>query len=235
MLAVDAAWSAFPALSQRMPLHPQQWLSPAEHRQYASLRAEGRRNQFLAGRWLARELLAAAHGAAPRDWRLSDSRDAAPVVVDGPACKGWRIGLTHSADQIACAVADAAVGIDLEVPKPGRDLQALAQWLCGDAENRWLQSLPAGERAAGFYELWSVKEAWIKREGAGVFATTLAALTALRSATRAEVSTWRKPGSGACTLALTAGGLAEVRWHGDAPVCAGHWSVRTSAPVRPAA
>nr|WP_255701804.1 4'-phosphopantetheinyl transferase superfamily protein [Bordetella sp. LUAb4] len=66
------------------------------------------------------------------------------MVAQGPP--GWRLG------------------VDLE-RKRERDLEALAQWCCDAAEQAHLQALPEADRLTFFYQLWTLKESFIKAAG----------------------------------------------------------------------
>lgn len=226
---VDAAWSSVQQVRLGMPESAQTWLSPPELRQCEALRSELRRSQYLAARWLARVVLATIHGCDPRAWALSDSLGAAPRITHGPACHGWRVSLTHSADQIACAVASSAVGIDLEVPRPGRDIGALAQHVCARQERLWLEGAGRLRQERRFYALWTVKEAWIKRDDTGASPARLAGLCVRPVGAPADVSTWRMPRVSGCTLALAAPAGSQVRWHGSAPRRQAGWAVTPAA------
>jgi len=81
--------------------------------------------------------------AAAPAWSLSHS-DGHALVAHGPA--GWRMG------------------VDLE-RKRVRDLEALAPWCCDDAEQAHLQALPEADRLTFFYQLWTLKESFIKAAG----------------------------------------------------------------------
>ncbi|OWT77713.1 4-diphosphocytidyl-2C-methyl-D-erythritol kinase [Achromobacter sp. HZ34] len=85
---------------------------------------------------------AAGLATAPA-WSLSHS-DGHALVAHGPA--GWRMG------------------VDLE-RKRVRDLEALAPWCCDDAEQAHLQALAEADRLTFFYQLWTLKESFIKAAG----------------------------------------------------------------------
>jgi len=124
------------------------WLSPSERERWAGFAGAQRRQQFVAGRWLARRLLAHVSHA-----------DVAGVVltVDAEgrclAPSPWRVSISHSGGWIGVAVADdALVGLDLQVESPGRDWRSLAAFA-------GLQPCPD---AAYFYRHWALAEAWLK-------------------------------------------------------------------------
>lgn len=124
------------------------WLSPAEHARWSSFSAERRRREFMAGRWLARLLLARVRRGEPTDLPLtqdSEGRCLAPAP--------WQLSISHSGDWVGVAVSeDAAVGLDLQVESATRDWSAMAAFA-------GLQPCPD---AAYFYRHWTLAEAWLK-------------------------------------------------------------------------
>ncbi len=75
------------------------------------------------------------------------------------------VSLSHSGGLVACAATTLGpIGIDLEVAKPGRNLAGIAEAAFGPAERReWAERGPAG-----FYRIWTLREAMAKTTGAGL-------------------------------------------------------------------
>lgn len=111
----------------------------------------------------ARRAPAIRSAKAQRDWRVSRALlQAARAARPGPHA----LSLSHSGGHALCAQAPAgwAVGTDLERMRP-RDTDALAAWVCSEAEQAWLRQADAAARQARFYLLWTLKEAFIKAAG----------------------------------------------------------------------
>ena len=170
------------------------WLSAAETVRLATLTAPRRRDQFLAGRWLGRQALAARHGGVPQDWQLSAPADAAPRVISGPIVGSSALGLAHSGDTVACVVADRALGIDVERHnRRVRDVAGLADVALSDAERMHWLDLPAQSRQVGFLSWWTLKEAWLKAHGRMLNPATLRGIVALPvRAEAANARLWRE-------------------------------------------
>ncbi|GAA0467677.1 hypothetical protein Ade02nite_88470 [Paractinoplanes deccanensis] len=135
---------------------------PPHERQRAARYDGHRRAEFVAGRVLARRLLAAELGCAPADVPLTVAPAGRPGVAGDPVT----FSVAHAAGLVAVAVsADGAVGIDLE--SADRPPAAVA-WSCSPDERRWLAALPRADRRAGFMRLWTRKEACVKATGAGI-------------------------------------------------------------------
>ncbi|MFS0655877.1 4'-phosphopantetheinyl transferase family protein [Bacillus sp. 179-C3.3 HS] len=78
----------------------------------------------------------------------------------------FHFNLSHSGDWVVCAVDAAPVGIDIEEMKP-IDL-AIAKRFFSPDEYADLLSQPAEKQEAYFFQLWSMKEAFIKLTGKGL-------------------------------------------------------------------
>ncbi|WP_235914265.1 4'-phosphopantetheinyl transferase family protein [Rugamonas rivuli] len=143
------------------------WLSASEMARYRRFVRAQRQRQFVAGRVLARMALGSLLGVAPRDIVLEDRPGQAPLLKS-PAPRGGLPGfsIAHSGRWVACAVSgQTALGLDIEMRDPQRDLAALAaQAFDEDEMAQWarLQELDEARRVAGFYGLWSAKEARFK-------------------------------------------------------------------------
>ncbi len=120
--------------------------------------AERRRSEYLAGRALLRYALVQQTGRDASAVRIEVGAGGKPICVGGPP-----ISVSHSGDLVVCAIADAAVGVDVEVGSP-RDLAAVAERYLTAAENAWL----AGGDPQRFRMLWVLKEAYLKALGVGL-------------------------------------------------------------------
>lgn len=145
------------------------WLNAEECARLAAITASQRRLQFIAGHHLARCMAAAWAGGTPGAWQLQAQPGGAPMLVapSGHAAAP-SVSLSHSGDWVGCAIADVAIGLDLESHTSTRNFGALAQHvLSADELARW-QALPAAQQIAAFYALWTLKEAQGKHAGTGL-------------------------------------------------------------------
>ena len=120
--------------------------------------AERRRAEHLAGRALLRHAIADRTGRSPAALALTITAAGKPECVGGP-----HVSVSHSGSLVVCAVADVAVGVDVET-RPPRDIEAVAQRYFTAAEARWL----AADPPARFPMLWVLKEAYLKALGVGL-------------------------------------------------------------------
>lgn len=131
-----------------------QWLAPGERARLAAQGSPARRQQFLAGRWLLRQ-----------------SPALGPIDIDAEGRSHRPHGhanLSHSGGWMLAGVADQAVGVDLEMLRPRRDLMGLAGLVLGAAQCEALQALSPDVALAAFYRGWTLKEAWFKARGQGL-------------------------------------------------------------------
>lgn len=193
---LDRVWEEVAALGL-------DWLSDDEHVRLAGIGSERSRQRFLAGHWLAREAIAGHAGGLARDWRLENPDKGKPVAVHRDGHAGPAFSLSHSGHWLGCAVGPEPMGLDLEQPTRARDVLALARLACSDAERALLEALDDAPRTECFYRLWTLKEAWAKRDGRGIAPVRLRATTFEASPPDAAVArTWQGEG---LWVALAAG------------------------------
>ncbi|RZT39281.1 4'-phosphopantetheinyl transferase [Cupriavidus agavae] len=176
------------------------WMSPEELARLAQMRAQQRAEQFAAGRWLARRLLAVTLGGDASEWLLSAAEDAPPVATHTGGAVGMPIfvSIAHSGDHLACAVSDMPVGVDIEALQPRQHLGTLIEATTTDAERAALPALldqsDAEARMVAFFQLWTLKEAWIKCHGGSLFPTMMGNLVEAVPAPLASANglTWRR-------------------------------------------
>lgn len=193
------------AVADAAEVEADRWLTGVEASRLQAMTAPARRRSFLAGHWLARRLAA--------DWLRVDAarialhrhEDGRPqLLVDG-APSSLSLSLSHSGEWLACAVASVPVGIDVELPRRQRDLQALARFAFAPEEAERLLAMDEDERSAAFHMLWTLKEARGKRTGEGLLPAQSRRISTMSSdAGIAEAMSWTLH-DGALSLAVDAG------------------------------
>lgn len=143
-------------------------LSDSEQARWASFGSDKRRHVFLAGRMMARWVLARRLGLP-----ISEA-PALSLEIDAlgrssfPARPDLGMSISHSGEGIACAAATGAVGIDIEDLSRPRDFLALAAQVHSSQQCLQLAAQAEDARAESFYRWWTLKEAWLKRQGLGL-------------------------------------------------------------------
>jgi 4'-phosphopantetheinyl transferase len=222
---IALAWSPLAPLVAVHGEQAQRWLADTERRKLARMRSPQRRAQFVAGRWLLRELLARCHGGTPQHWRLTAPEQGPPAVEALSGAAPLHLALSHSADLVACAVAAVPIGVDVELPQRRRDIAGLAALCCDEREQTQLKALAPAQREGLFYEFWTAKEAWLKSQSHDLAPKRLAQIHLAPAASdeAAHVRVWRGDG---WTLALAAPPGSPVRWHAAEPALHSCWQVR---------
>ncbi|WP_313302023.1 4'-phosphopantetheinyl transferase superfamily protein [Diaphorobacter sp.] len=154
------------------------WLSASEQARLSTMRSPARQQQFIACRYALRLLLARQRAGSVDQWTLDAPDGAAPTVRSHPRNPSTEharppyLSLSHSGPYIACAVANHAVGIDVEAAgrrKHRSSVQERANIICSANERQHLlalDSVPAQETY--LTQLWCMKESWFKQTGTGV-------------------------------------------------------------------
>lgn len=127
------------------------------------------RHTFVVTRALVRSVLSQHGPFAPDEWRFDVNAHGCPSVVDRQAgdprlC----FNVSHTAGLVALAVARGhRVGVDVEDAR-----RAMRHDVAGHhfapAEVADLRALPAEAQPRGFFEYWTLKEAYIKARGLGL-------------------------------------------------------------------
>ncbi|WP_066634871.1 4'-phosphopantetheinyl transferase family protein [Bordetella sp. H567] len=128
----------------------------------------GLAGQYRADLLQAADRQRAGHARAPRaelDWRVSRAL-LQQVRAAWPAGASPALSLSHARGHALVAAAPAGwrVGVDLEALR-ARDTAALAQWCCTGDERAALAACDGEARRRAFYQLWTLKESFIKAAG----------------------------------------------------------------------
>lgn len=126
-------------------------------------RNESARRQFLAGRYLAKTILAAATQQTRDSIQLQLAPNGKPYLENS----AWHFNLSHSGDWVACALAPRAIGIDIEARLRSIEHLAIAEQHFSSEEFSWLRKRQAKQNQK-FTALWSLKEAYLKALGLGI-------------------------------------------------------------------
>lgn len=130
--------------------------------------AEGR-HSYLVSHGFLRLVLSRHAEVAPAGWQFLRSRYGKPEVVAPPDALCFN--LTHTGGLAACAVVKGReVGVDAEdIHRRERDVSAeLIHHCLSPRELACFQALPAEARKSGFFDYWTLKEAYLKARGFGL-------------------------------------------------------------------
>jgi 4'-phosphopantetheinyl transferase len=142
-------------------------LSPSERARLYGIQHPRALAEFVAGRRLIREVLGALLDVAARDVTLVESVRGA-LSVDPIHASPLRFNLSHTEGLVVLAVAGSDVGVDVEwLDRKGRTVE-LADRYFAPAEATALRALPTDQQRDRFFDLWTLKESYIKARGLGL-------------------------------------------------------------------
>ena len=144
------------------------WLSDEEATRFKRYVKAQDGELFLLAHALLRHSLSRYADVAPKQWTFARGEHGRPELSGPFAGLGLRFNLTHAPGLVACLVSDSIdAGIDVErtdrIERPLR----LAERAFSTREYRELESLPPESLNANFYQLWTLKEAYVKARGSG--------------------------------------------------------------------
>lgn len=162
-------------------LRPERADSPDLHLAYSRLltdeeRARGQRflfekhqKQHLLARALVRATLSRYLPVEPADWRFAAERNGRPRIVGPVDATGINFNLSHTDGLLAVAVAaEPEVGIDVERSDRLEIGVDLARRYFSLSEVAGLAILSPDEQRRRFFDLWTLKESYIKARGLGL-------------------------------------------------------------------
>lgn len=123
------------------------------------------RDRFIAVRGLLRQTLANYLNVEPATLSFETGEHGKPSL----ACDSLHFNLSHTADRLLIAVANFPdVGIDIETIASRSSLDGIAKRVFSKNEFIQWQQLAPEQQLAGFYRLWTKKEAFVKAVGRGI-------------------------------------------------------------------
>lgn len=143
-------------------------LEPDERSRAERFQFERDRNAFVLAHALLRRVLSRYERVQPDSWRFTAGPWGKPEIA-GPIKTSLRFNLSHTRGFVACAVTrHRDVGVDVERLDPISDMLTLAARFFSPPEVASLRVLRNSEQVRRFYQLWTLKEAYVKACGLGL-------------------------------------------------------------------
>ncbi|MBI1321575.1 4'-phosphopantetheinyl transferase superfamily protein [bacterium] len=148
-------------------------LSDEERARHDRYRHERDRNLHLTARLMTRTVLSRCEpGISPRQWKFRPGPHGKPEIA-GPEMEShsgkWHFNVTHTEGVVVLAVAQGSpVGVDVERVDRPSDFEGLARRFFAQEEAAAIAAADQGQRAALFYRIWTLKEAYVKAIGKGL-------------------------------------------------------------------
>jgi 4'-phosphopantetheinyl transferase len=152
-------------------------LSEAEQLRYARFRFDDDRHTYVVAHALLRSALARFAGVPVHALEFSVGAHGRPDPSAPPQAAVYRANLSHTTDYVACAFSRGLeVGVDVEYTARAVELLTVAERVFSRVELSGLRALSADVQRERFFDLWTLKEAYIKAIGKGL-AAPLRAIT----------------------------------------------------------
>jgi 4'-phosphopantetheinyl transferase len=131
------------------------------------------RRRFIAARGQLRMILSRYTGVHPRSLVFAYGARGKPSLSQAFDATGPRFNLTHSGELALLAVTqDRSVGVDVEEIHPIDAVEPIAQQFFSQRENAQLLAVPKARRLEAFFCCWTLKEAYLKATGDGLWRPT---------------------------------------------------------------
>lgn len=150
--------------------HYQAMLSEQERHQMSRFYYQAHRHQFLLTRALLRCGLSQYHDLDPADWYFDRNGYDKPFVSQAALEDPVRFNISHAQGLVICGFsASHEVGVDVEDAQrsTGAAFQHLARYF-SQHEIDALTQLPEKQQRQRFFDLWTLKESYIKARGMGL-------------------------------------------------------------------
>lgn len=146
------------------------WLTKPELARFNRFQFDRHRKQLLLGRVLMRAALSCYdRSVAPASWQFIHNDYGKPAISPQQNSAAVYFNLSHSAEKVVLAVSRfEGIGVDIECARKPRRIAAIAQRYFSQKEAAALLALPETLQQARFYDLWTLKEAYIKACGMGL-------------------------------------------------------------------
>ena len=130
-------------------------------------RSTHQQTNFMAGRYVLKDLLTQHYGSSWLDWDIRPSPSGQPQAFLHGKASPINVSISHSQTMAAAVISTTAqVGIDVEDKKPRANLTELLNRIATPDELSWWQAQP--DALSAFYRLWTIKEAVGKLHGTGL-------------------------------------------------------------------
>ena len=145
-------------------------LSSDEIERHDRIRTVADRRRFLTTRAAIRTALShCVPDIAPADWQFTCNDDGRPAIAGPVYASGLTFNISHAQGMVAIAIArEGMLGVDVESVCRVVDTMAVARRYFAPDEVSELQARPEAEQRILFFDLWTLKEAWVKATGKGL-------------------------------------------------------------------
>jgi len=146
-----------------------EWLTPHERVHRQKLRTPALRHAYLASRVLCRAALSHYTHVDPATWAFTARKHGKPAIARPADFRAVQFNISHTDGLIVCVVTRAGeIGIDVEETSREMDIAQIGRHFFSTDEQGHLSTLSTKQRKSRFFELWVLKEAYLKGRGMGL-------------------------------------------------------------------
>jgi len=147
-------------------------LSSEELDKYRRFHFPADRHRYLVSHALVRQTLSKYFDILPPDWSFTRGEHGRPEIAN-PGLPPLRFNLTHTDGLVCCIVTlDDDCGIDAEKITARHATPGVAKRMFSETEYRELQQLEGQQHLEYFFVRWTLREAYVKAQGTGIFCPT---------------------------------------------------------------
>lgn len=140
-------------------------LSADENERAARFYFPADRDRFIATHGILRDILGRYHQRKPNELTFSVNQYGKPSLIDSRL----EFNLSHSGNFALIAITEKRkIGVDVERIRTDMEFEKIASRYFSTTEISELTALPPKQRATGFFNCWTRKEAYIKAHGLGL-------------------------------------------------------------------
>lgn len=144
-------------------------LSEDERARLARFASQADAELYLVAHALTRSVLARYLDAQPAQLSFESGERGRPELAGPERATGLRFNLSHTRGLAACGVSlHAAIGVDVEHLSRKVELDAVGKRVLSVRERAGLVALTGDAQRQRFFDLWTLKEAYVKATGKGL-------------------------------------------------------------------
>lgn len=145
-------------------------LSDEERYQCSRLHFSKHRHQYLVAKALVRNVLSLyVKDIQPEEWVFGKNQYGRPYIKNISYGSVLNFNLSHTAEMVILAISlESNIGVDVEDVRRNVDILKLAENFFSLSEFNQLNDLPKAKQGDRFFDLWTLKEAYIKACGMGL-------------------------------------------------------------------
>ncbi len=154
---------------EKVSSHQMEWLDAEELTRFNRFRADSDRRLFAVAHVFLRQTLSRSGPWQPRDGRVVRGEFSRPELAPPFDAGGLRFNLSHTRGLVAVVITrNLDCGIDVEKRNRDLDLAQVSRAAFAESERSEMLALAPTDQRRRFFELWTLKESYIKARGMGL-------------------------------------------------------------------